>query len=137
MKQTAKLIVFIMLLTAFNSCAEKTVPLPEPVKPEWLWKPSEDGKIGGVGISKEHIHGIDAQRKLAVSRAIDSIAAQLGVKVNNVTVIESHASSTGGAASSIDSYSIHTSEGNFVRATVKEFWNDPRTNELYVWMVVE
>ncbi|GAB1534608.1 hypothetical protein ADMFC3_02390 [Geovibrio sp. ADMFC3] len=138
MKQTSKLIVFIILLAFVCACGNQTVtaPVPQP-KPEWLWKPSDNGKIGGVGIAKEHIHGIDAQRKLAVSRAIDSIAAQLGVQVQNVTVLESHANSSGAGTTTIDSYSIHTVQGSTVKASVREFWNDPQTNELYVWMVLE
>ncbi len=138
MKQTSKVIVFIILLVFVYACAEKNVTAPAPVqKPEWLWKPSDGGKIGGVGIAKEHIRGLDEQRKLAVSRAIDSIAAQLGVQVQNVTVLESHATSAGAASTRIDSYSVHTVQGNTVKASVKEFWTDPQTNELYVWMVLE
>ncbi|QAR33342.1 hypothetical protein EP073_07990 [Geovibrio thiophilus] len=138
MKQTSKATVFIILLIFVCACAAQTVSAPEPVhKPEWLWKPSDGGKIGGVGIAKEHIHGLDAQRKLAVSRAIDSIAAQLGVQVQNVTVLESHATSSGSSSTTIDSYSIHTVQGNTVKAAVREFWTDVQTGELYVWMVLE
>ncbi|MCD8492113.1 MAG: hypothetical protein LRY51_09515 [Geovibrio sp.] len=138
MKQTSKFIVLIILISFIYACAPQTVTAPVPVqKPEWLWKPSDGGRIGGVGIAKEHIRGLDAQRKLAVSRAIDSISAQLGVQVQNITVLESHASSSGSASTTIDSYSIHTVQGNTVKAAVREFWTDPQTSELYVWMVLE
>lgn len=128
-------VMFVMLIPG---CASKGLtPSDAASKPEWLWKPSADGRVGGVGIAKEHINGADAQRMLAVSRAIDAIAVQIGVKVNNVMLIESRSDSGGASSVMIESYSLHSAEGSVVRAAVREFWSDPYTKELYVWMVVE
>jgi type IV pilus biogenesis protein CpaD/CtpE len=136
MKLFVKIAVIILMAALLGACAAPQVQAPAAEKPEWLWKPSENGKIGGVGIAKEHIRGVDEQRKLAVSRAIDSIAAQLGVTVKNITTIKAHADNSGSSTVQ-DSYSIHTVQGNTVRATIKEFWLDSSTGELYVWMVSE
>lgn len=131
------LFVFISFFSLGCSGAKKVSLGQSTDKPAWFWKPSVGEQIGGVGISKAHVRGISAQRELAVSRAIESIASQLGVHVENVTTISSRATSAGGSSTQMDSYSIHTVDGKHVKATVKEFWQDPYTNELYVWMVAE
>ena len=105
-------------------------------KPEWYYKPGMDGKIGGVGISGRHIKGPNAQRELAVTRAIDDISRQMGVEVSNVTKVHT-AGTRDSAQTQMDIYSIQTVNGQTVKARIREFWEDPDTNQLYVWMVVE
>jgi hypothetical protein len=130
------LIAFLVFVVA--GCATKDISFfKKDEKPSWYWNPSKDGLVGGVGVSKVHINGVDAQRRLAVSRAIDAIAVQYGVKVRNITSVSSKADSSGASNVSIESYSIQSSDGINVSASVREFWIDPYTNELYVWMVVE
>lgn len=82
-----------------------------------------------------HVNGANAQRSLAIKRAIDEIALQLGVKVNNVALIGTTSGPAGG--SSVESYSFQTVEGSVVKAVIKETWKDPKTEEIYIWMVTE
>ena len=102
-------------------------------KPDWFFNTSKDGKTGGVGISGIHINGLSAQRGLAISRAVDEIARQLGVKVSSVLKI-STTNSSAGSNTAMESYSIHTVDGRSVTATISGIWVDPATDELYIWM---
>lgn len=105
-------------------------------KPSWILNSSVSGKVAGIGICGMHVNGVNAQRSLAIKRAIDEIALQLGVKVNNVSLVGTK-SNSGGVGSSVESYSFQTVEGQVVKAIIKEIWKDPKTEEIYVWMVTE
>jgi len=113
---------------------------PEPKAaagmPEWVFNPGMSGKIGGVGSAVTHIRGRSAQREVAISRALDEIARQMGVKVS--TILSTQASAgEGGASSSMQSYSFQTTDGKTVKARIKAMWHDGYRDELFVWMVVE
>ncbi len=103
-------------------------------KPAWFYSPCQDGKIGGVGISGMHINGISAQRELAVSRAIDEIARQLGVKVSNILKTSTVANNSS-ASTMMESYSFQTVDGRNISASIAGIWNDTTTDELYIWML--
>jgi hypothetical protein len=124
--------MIMIICVAFSACL--TV---KPVfKPTWINNPSIDGKVTGIGVCGMHVNGENAQRSLAIKRAIDEIALQLGVKVNNVALVGTKANS-GGGGTSVESYSFQTVEGKVVKAVIKETWKDPKTSELFVWMVAE
>jgi len=105
-------------------------------KPEWFYNPSVDGKIGGVGVSGIHINGKTGQKRLAVNRAINSIAHQMGVKVQSFSAVRSE-TSAGGTSTSGESSAFFTVDGKSVTAVIKEIWIDPYSSELYVWMVTK
>lgn len=137
-----KIIVISIALLAACSTPSKVIPDLSPDnkqehgKPYWYWKAGATGKIGGVGICGPHINGPTGQRELAVSRAIDDIAKQMGVKVSSSLHMV-----TSGTRDSVvtqaDVYSVQTVDGKTVKAEVKEFWEDPETGDLYVWMVMQ
>jgi hypothetical protein len=56
--------------------------------PKWLDNPNYEakGKITAVGCAYRHINGQEAQRKLALQRAIDTIAMQVSTKVSIITL---------------------------------------------------
>ncbi len=130
--------IFVVLLTCMLivSCYHTQSVRKDTDKPEWYYRPNIAGKIGGVGISGPHVQGLNAQRDLAVRRAIDDISRQMGVEVQNVTKIETTGSKDS-AQTQMESYSIQTVKGETVRAKIKEFWEAPETKQLYVWMVVD
>lgn len=105
-------------------------------KPQWFYEPSKNGKIGGVGIAKPHVNGRTAQRELAISRALDEIARQMGVSVTSTQKISTTGTSQN-ASTSIESYSFQTTDGKTVRAHIEAFWEDRVNDELYVWMVAD
>jgi len=136
--------VFLICVVVFAACAVSPKQIAElsqakggdNIKPAWVWNPSMDGKIGGVGSCGMHVNGLTGQRELAIQRAIDEIARQMGVRVSNAK----HMETTGtrdSAVTRVDSYSIQTVDGATVKAEVKEYWEDKRTGELHVWMVVQ
>lgn len=102
-------------------------------KPYWISHPSGTGYIGGVGYSGVHIKGKFGQRELAVSRAIDDIARQLGVKVDSVvsTYTEGNESSS---FSSMNIYSVHTVTGAAFSAKITDVWEDGKSGDLYIYM---
>lgn len=127
------MLVSILLIFLFVSCSSAPLNVHEP---SWVSNPSVSGKIAGIGICGTHIHGKTAQRNLAIKRAIDEIAAQLGVTVNNVSLISTKGNSSG-ASSSVESYSLQSVDGKVVSAVIKGTWKDPKTSELYIWMVTK
>ena len=127
----------LLLICFIVSCSTAhNTTLLKNRKPYWYWKPNVEEKIGGVGIAGRHIRGLNEQRNLAIQRCIDIIARQVGVKVSNVskTTLFGNQDSV---KTMMECYSIQTVDGEIVKAIIKEFWEDPETNELYVWMVVQ
>jgi hypothetical protein len=102
-------------------------------KPSWFWLPNDGELLGGVGESGTHIDGLSAQRQLAVQRAIEDIARQKGVTVSSIQTLKQHATEASSSAS-LDVYSIQTVSGITVTARVREFWVDPQTKRLLVWV---
>ncbi|GAB6094433.1 hypothetical protein JCM14469_06850 [Desulfatiferula olefinivorans] len=104
--------------------------------PNWVYNSAVEGKVTGIGVCGEHVNGVNAQRSLAIKRAIDEMALQMGVKVSNVALIGTKAGAAG-SSSSVESYSFQTVDGNVVKAVIRETWKNPKTNEIYIWMVTE
>jgi len=144
--KSIKFIMLIVLAVSLSACfggggvqgPTKTAAGTKIVngKPYWYWEPGNGGKLGSVGASKPHVKGVTFQRQLAVERAIDAIARQMGVKVSNIVKTESQMAN-GTAKTAMETYSIQTTSGRTVTAVAKEFWHDSTTNELLVWMLVK
>jgi len=117
------------------SCSSTPAP-PHVKRPDWFYKPSVDGRIGGIGIAGEHVKGFNAQKTLAIERAIDDIARQLGVNVKNITTAAT-VGSQDTFQSTMETYSVQTVNGKTVKAVIMEFWEDRESRKLYVWMVVQ
>lgn len=137
----AVLFIFVNLIAACALPAKSVNDAPqaqgaENALPSWVWKPGFNGKIGGFGSCGMHVNGLTGQRELAIQRAIDQIARQMGVRVRNTQHMETTGTKDS-AVTRVDSYSIQTVDGATVKAEVKEYWEDKRTGELYVWMVVQ
>lgn len=134
--------IFIGVLL-ISGCSQHNENLSSPATslslektPNWVYETSKNGKTGGVGISKPHYAGKTAQRSLAISRALDEIARQMGVKVVSSQKITTTGTSQN-ATTSLESYSFQTTDGKIVRATIQSFWEDKPNEELYVWMLAE
>jgi hypothetical protein len=122
-----------------NGAAQQIVSKPQQnkiEKPEWIYTPNQDGKLGGIGIAGSHIKGPSAQRELAISRALDEIARQMNVKVS--TVVKTSSSTTKNSASnSIDTFSVQTSDGQIIKARINKIWQDHYSEEMYIWMLMQ
>jgi PBP1b-binding outer membrane lipoprotein LpoB len=137
----APILLGAVLLTG---CIPSSTPTPTVThsdnapssQPKWVYETSKDGKMGGVGISKPHFNGKTAQRMLAISRALDEIAKQMGVEVSTIQKISTVGNSDN-STTNLESYSFQTTNGKVISAKIQSFWEDKTTDELYVWMVVE
>lgn len=139
MKRNTYVILICVLCVIIAGCAGMSDPKgPKLVdgKPEWYFHPSKDGKIGGVGVSGIHKDGKTGQKQLAVERALAEIARQMGVRVQSFSNLASQTSG-GSTAVSGESHSFFTVDGRTVNAHIEQMWEDPYTQELYVWMVTE
>ncbi|MGM0452283.1 MAG: hypothetical protein ACQERN_03855 [Thermodesulfobacteriota bacterium] len=134
MKTKQLILFFLGTLLCAMFVAACTTGAPE--KPEWFYNPNKTGKPGGIGISGPHVKGVNAQRDLAIQRAVDELARQMGVKVQNISKITRSGNRNRSSAQQ-KSYSIHTVEGQTIAAEIEELWHNPETNELYVWMVLK
>jgi len=128
-------IIFLCVLLICSSCAiinKKSVKK----QPEWIFHYHIEGKICAVGSSLPHIHGFPYQQATAISRAIDQIAMQKRVHVS--TSLEQFLyGNNHNTHSGLSVYSVQTTEGNVVRAIIKDTWQDPQSKMLYVWMFSE
>lgn len=122
----------LFILTLFAACGQ---PNPNQ-KPEWTLLPPDDGHVYGVGICPIHVKGATFQRALAISRGIDEIARQKGVKVSN-TLERVESIQKGASSLSARNYSIQSVEGTKVKAKIKSIYQDPYSKRLYVLMVEE
>jgi len=130
---TYTIFVAALLLTA--SCTPQQTT-PQPTIPEWVFGNIPENGICYVGSAKRHIKGTAYQRALAVSRAIEGIASQKNVTVNSQ--IEHYMGGTSySAQSSLNSYSIHTTEGEQISAKIKDTWLNPETEEIFILMCEE
>jgi len=124
------LLFFVLIISA---CSQ-----PKPVidtRPAWINSPYINNEIAAVGSAHIHYYGKSAQRKLAISRALDELALQQGVKVITHTVRHDQKAGARVSAKS-DIYSYQTSDNKTVNAHIKAIWTDPRTDELFIWMVI-
>ncbi|MDR2104935.1 MAG: hypothetical protein LBP51_04180 [Deferribacteraceae bacterium] len=130
-------LVFLAFLAIFSllstACAVSKTDAIVNNKPAWFWEPNDGELIGGVGDAGTHVDGIAAQRQLAVYRAIEDIARQKGVTVNSVQTLQQYSTETS-SSSSLELYSVQTVSGATVTARVREFWIDPQTKRLLVWV---
>lgn len=126
---------FIILLS-FSGC---TNPQPEKVacknKP-WIMNPNLKGNIGAVGSAmRTYDQKASSQRKLAITRALDELSLQRGVKVNlNMQKKETVANER--SHTTVDTnaqYSANTK----VTAHIEDACKDNLSGEFFVWMVMD
>ncbi|MEA1919967.1 MAG: hypothetical protein U9N52_09020 [Campylobacterota bacterium] len=129
-----KTFLLSLILVIFTACATR-----KPVvvtKPQWISAPYIDNEIAAVGSAHIHYKGKTAQRKLAISRALDELALQKGVKVKTFSARHDQKAGARVSAKS-DIYSYQTSDNKTIHAHIKDTWSDPRTDELFIWMVAD
>lgn len=118
-------IILILLTTA---CGSETVK-PQQARPDWINNPEQ----GAVGSSTTHVKGRHYQEDLAISRAREKLAAQLGVEISSVqTITEKVVNDKSYVTSNkqIDQ-AIKKKE---VKAQVRATWHDTNRDELWVWV---
>lgn len=130
------LIVLFFLVGCGGSSAKPQDPIKasDPyAKPAWIDNPRTEGNIVGLGISKSHFGGAQAQRTLAISRATEEIARQLGVTVQSQSLLTESTQ----RGSAMESVSLQSVDGKQVKATIKHEWHDKMNDIFYILMVAE
>jgi len=117
-------------------CSNHSNKAPGVVEPSWLYKPNLNGKKGAVGSSKPHFKGKTAQRRVAISRALDELAIQSGVEVESI-IMRKEKSSSLGVSSLTLIQSTQKTKGVIITAHIEEVWTDPRNKEIYIWLIAD
>jgi len=135
--------VFPFLFIFFIGCSVNDISLQSHkkennsicyTKPSWAINvPQSKNKIYGVGIAGENMNGESAQRKVAISRALNEIASQLKTNINSK--FESLQSSSG--IHEANSYTIQTVDNQAVHAKIIKSCKNPNTGMLYILMESE
>jgi hypothetical protein len=141
MKNILSTISIALLLLGLSGCSGKKPRVSKNGEPNWIYNPQDHklakGKLVGIGIAGENVSGRQKQREMAVSRGIDEIAKQKGVKVDNTTQTVTVGGTGTRTKSGIKSYSVQSVNGNSVTASKVAEWYNRNTRELFVLMVGE
>ena len=120
----------IVAIIALTGCMGSK---PSPYeKPDWVYNP---GSGGAVGISHKHVKGLSAQRNLSITRALSELTMQQGAEVSySGDFSEKYTNDV--VKTSGNSKTIINAK-NKVTAHAQQWWLDRKTQELYVWMVID
>jgi len=126
------LVVSVML---FTGCAvNNNTTVTKEIEPKWLNNPYyKNDKIAAIGCAKIHFRGEEAQKDLAISRAIDRIATQHKVTVDNVTLRKRTISNMGKSSSS-NSSSLHTVDKLTISTKVNDVFKKSN-GDICAWVV--
>lgn len=130
-----KILVGIVSVILFTGCVKQNnTTVAKQGEPKWLLDPYFAGdKVAAVGCAMQHFNGEQAQKKLAIARAIDQIATQNKVTVDNVTLRNRQASNFG-SSSSMKSASAHKVDNVSVSTKTKAIYKKPN-GEICAWVV--
>ena len=105
------------------------------IEPNWLLDPYIDGdKIAAVGCAQKHFKGIAAQKDLAIARAIDRIATQNSVIVDNITARKKSSLKGRRGTSSSTSSSLHTVKNVQISTKTKSLYTK-QNHEICAWVI--
>ncbi|MEK7813646.1 MAG: hypothetical protein AAB296_07780 [Candidatus Desantisbacteria bacterium] len=106
----------------------------QPALPAWFYQP---GVLGAVGAAeKQEKGGYAAQKRLAIVIAQAEIAKQIEIIINTELQTEKTMVNND-YHSKLSSLSKQETQQLIKNAVVKEEWTNPKTGELYVWVVIE
>ena len=131
-------VLFFTLLIALSivGCNSQPTPSSPTLTPLWILNPSSGDKIGAVGVAaRTYDQKISSQRKLAITRALDELSLQQGVKVN-LNMSKQETLANGKNSISVDAKSNYTTTST-VTAHIQEIYKDVSSGELYIWMVMD
>jgi len=128
---------FVLLLLLLSGCnSQPEVKKNNNCEPSWVMNPNQDGKSGAIGIAgRTYDQKPSSQRSLAITRALDELSLQQGVKVqlsiNKEEVVNNDRSTT-----HLDQQSSYDASST-VTAHIEEVWTNPLSGDIYIWMVVD
>lgn len=131
-----RLLSSIVVLLVLAGCNSQPAPTKASGAPSWITNPNQNNKIGAVGSSmRTYDQKRSTQRKLAISRALDELSLQRGVKVEmSMTKEESYQNGSGNTQMEIEaSYAANTE----ITAHIEDIYEDKISGELFIWMVID
>lgn len=125
---------WFFLMLALTGCTN-TQPVPNQ-KPAWILNPNINNQRGAVGVAAiPYDQKISTQRKLAITRALDELSLQQGVQVQ-LDMQKSEKYSNGSLNTSLNTQSSYKANAT-TTAHIEDVWEDKRSGELYIWMVID
>ncbi len=126
-----------LLLLLLSGCSSQPVKQEYKVSsPAWVSNPSIDGKTGAIGVaSRTYDQKESTKRKLAISRALDELTLQRGVKVR-MSMSKRDVVDNDIATTHMDVKSEYEAAST-VTAHIQDVWENPLTGELFIWMVMD
>jgi hypothetical protein len=133
MKSFFTLIILVMF--GFTGCNQ-----PEPKisssTPSWILNPNQNGKIGAIGSAGMVYDGkTSTKRKLAITRALDELSLQQGVKVQ-LSMTKTEQLSNDRTSVNMNANSSYKSNET-ITAHIEAVWENPKNKELFIWMVMD
>lgn len=125
----------IFLVLFFSACQKNDTQSKIIKEPKWLNNPSSivGDKLHAIGCSAIHYNGENAQKKLAIQRAIDEIALQVSTKVQTLTyrqrVIENKSQS-----STINKESLHEVNNTSLKTRILK-WHKNKDGDICALVV--
>ena len=128
--------IITLLLLLLSGCNSQPVPASTTTEPSWIMNPNKGGKVGAVGVAaRTYDQKISTQRKLAITRALDELTLQQGVKVslniNKNEIVDNDRSST-----HMDAQSNYKASSS-VSAHIEDIYKDKISGEIYIWMLID
>jgi len=124
----------LLVLFVFAGCYSQPAPEASEI-PSWILNPNQNGKNGAVGSSmRTYDQKTSTQRKLAITRALDELSLQQGVKVEmSLTKQESYKNGNGSTQMNVGAnYKTNSN----ISAHIEEVYEDKISGELFIWMVM-
>ncbi|EDP73807.1 LPP20 family lipoprotein [Hydrogenivirga sp. 128-5-R1-1] len=123
---------------------ERKIKTKYPMKnglPVWVYNPNYGGYLGAVGIAKKPQRGgYPQQKRIAIMIAQSNLAKQIRLLVNAEIYTEKLRISKKDYEiykSKLKSLSKQEASAYLRNTVVKDEWIDPKTGDLYVWVVLE
>ncbi|MCK5002341.1 MAG: hypothetical protein KAJ92_01465 [Gammaproteobacteria bacterium] len=116
----------LILTFLITACGSEPV---KPAKPDWINNPVQ----GAVGSSTTHVRGRHYQEDLAISRAREKLAAQLGIEISMIQTIKERVVNDKAYVTS-DKKIDQAIKNKEVKAHVRATWHDTQRDELWVWV---
>ena len=126
---------FLGLVFIFVGCAQQPTP-QSSTAPSWILNPNQNSKNGAVGSSmRTYDQKTSTQRKLAITRALDELSLQRGVKVD-MSLRKQDSYKNGNSITKMDVDSSYKTN-NTITAHIEAIHEDKISGELFIWMVMD
>lgn len=128
---------FVLSALVFGGCVSSQPQVAQhSSQPSWILNPSQENKIGAIGVSGRTYDGsISTQRKLAITRALEELSLQQGVRVN-LHMVKSEKVQNNQVSSSLNTKSNFRAS-HTLSAHIEQVYMEKNTHQLYVWMVLD